>query len=69
MLRTILAFFGYTKIPKAAVELSMLLEDDFRMMEEMIVLIKPEFTGHLENRLEGMRTLTNFLRSGRLLRR
>ena len=58
---------GIPKIPRAAVELSMLLEDDFRKMEEMIVLIKPEFAGHLEKRLEGMRTLTNFLRSGRLL--
>lgn len=73
MLRTILAFFGYVKVPKEAVEMSILLENDFRSITNIFWAqgeIKPKFKDlaqHLEVRKKAIQTLTQFLRSGRLL--
>ena len=62
MIHTILAFFGYVKIPKEAVQLSMKVEDGYHTIlgwfpenKEVILLHK------------SAKTITEFLRSGRLL--
>jgi len=69
MIRTILGFFGYCKIPKAAVMLSMSSED---ILE---ALLKQCNEGKANSRttvlvrlaLDGQKALTQFLRSGKLL--
>jgi len=63
MIRTILAFFGYVKIPKAAVQLAMKQED----VLECIQAALPERSKKLSQHQRGARTLTQFLRSGRLI--
>lgn len=72
-MRTILAFFGYVKVPKEAIQMSMLIEDDFK---DMIIVCSiegernPKFKQFAENlkvRQEVVATLTKFLRSGKLL--
>lgn len=61
MFQTIMAFFGYVKIPKEAVELSMKLEREWKWLAER--------TGNAaaNARLMAQETLTEFLRSGKLL--
>lgn len=74
MVRTILAFFGYVKVPKEAVQMSMLLEDDFKDLIELFLDIGEdappsykEVAKRLKNRKRAMEVMTEFLRSGRLL--
>ena len=73
MVRTILAFFGYVKVPKEAVQMSMLLEDDFKDLIELFLDIGEdapsykEVAEHLRQRKRAMEVMTEFLRSGRLL--
>jgi len=62
MMQTILAFFGYAKIPTEAVRLSMLIEDNYRGITER--LPDNEIYALL---YESSKTLTDFLRSGKLL--
>ncbi len=61
MIQTILAFFGYTRIPKEAIELSILVEEGYRRMSKK--LPNSEFT----KLYESAKAITWFLRSGRLL--
>jgi len=63
MICTILAFFGYVKIPKVAVQLAMRNED----ILECIQMALPERSKKLSQHQKGAKTLTEFLRSGRLL--
>lgn len=73
MLRTILAFFGYVKVPVEAVQMSMCLEDDFKNMITICSLEGEKnsdfkkLAGCLEIRIKAIQILTEFLRSGRLL--
>ena len=62
-MRTILAFFGYVQVPKAAVELSMRTEDALKSVRKLLL---PETSAYLDKALQGAETLTEFLRSGRL---
>ena len=71
-LQFIFGFFGYVKIPRAVVELSMWQEDN--MADVVRRLRKGNADGHLneaiigwEKRLRVQQSLTQFLRSGRLL--
>ena len=62
MIRTILAFFGYMKVPVEAVQLSELVTSFIREAEKK--------SGQAEKLLpyfEASKTITKFLRSGRLL--
>ena len=61
MIRRILALFGYIKIPREAVELSMLLEDECKLMATVLQ------TSEIARVHEAAHTLTEFLRSGRLI--
>ena len=73
MLQTILAFFGYIKVPIEAVQMSMCLEDDFKDIIDLFMDIGEdaptykELAKHLKQRKRAMETMTAFLRSGRLL--
>lgn len=61
-----LAYFGYVKIPLEAVQLSMRQEEAFRILINAL-----DETGHdcpnYRKALEGQKTLTAFLRSGRAI--
>jgi hypothetical protein len=59
MIRTILAFFGYVKVPKEAILLSMKIEETYRQLSKKL----PAFI----TLYEAARSVTAFLRSGRLL--
>jgi len=64
-MKTILAFFGYIKIPLAAVQLSIMQE---RFLEKMIEHESSEIgKQYLQKFLVGQQVLTKFLRSGKLL--
>lgn len=60
-MRTLLAFFGYMKVPKEAIQLSMLVEEGYRRISKK--LPNSEFS----KLYESAKTITKFLRSGRLL--
>ena len=61
MLRTILAFFGYVKIPKEAILLSMRMELGYKILYK-------ETPGEQSKILyDSAKAMTGFLRSGRLL--
>ena len=62
MIRTILGFLGYSKIPIEAVQLSMVNEQAWNTMKKYY----PE-SETVERLYEGAKTLTGFLRSGRRL--
>jgi len=64
-MKTILAFFGYVKIPIAVVMLSTMQETVF----ETMIKSEPSEKGklYLSRFLKGQRALTEFLRSGKLL--
>lgn len=64
MLNAMLKFFGYIKIPKEAVRLSM---DQESFIETQVELTDKERLKQIYTKqLEGQKTLTAFLRSGRL---
>ena len=67
MLKTILAFFGYVKVPKEAIQMSILIESHFKLLSEIIGHTEPELAERLKNLHKVAETLTDFLRSGRLL--
>jgi len=62
MIKIIMAFFGYVKIPLEAVQLS--VEVEHRM--QVLVNEFPE-SRHLADMLEGIKPLTEYLRSCRRL--
>lgn len=66
MIRTILAFFGYVKVPKEVVELAMLIENGYKIM---LKVFESEKVNSIDAKKlhEASKTLTKFLRSGRLL--
>ena len=65
MIQTIMAFFGYAKIPVAVVQLSMMQE---KFLETMRT-IEPEPKGKevIAKYLDGQKTITKFLQSCRRL--
>ena len=65
MIKKILGFFGYVKIPLKAVKLSVQQELVFETMIECESSEKCK--EYLARFLKGQRTLTAFLRSGKLL--
>lgn len=79
-IKFIASLFGYTKVPLEAVQLSMYLEDlvdrlartsAFNRTEPGEYVITPqslkEIIDLLQKQIKGQKTLTDFLRSGRLL--
>ena len=62
MIRTILGFLGYSKIPTAAVQLSMINERAWSVMVEK----HPE-SEEVKKLYEVAKAITEFLRSGRRL--
>lgn len=62
MIRTILAFFGYVKVPKEAVVLAMDLEEGYKRLSTKF----PQNV-FLKQLYETAKTITGWLRSGRLL--
>lgn len=76
MIRTILAFFGYVKIPKAAVQLAIIHEDLVTRHIEVLELSKvsPLRSTDLSRLIIAMKdqqrachAMTSFLQSGRML--
>ena len=67
MIRTILAYFGYVKIPKEAILLSMSIEDLIVAVAKQGKCSSPEAEAYISMRVEAAKTITNFLRSGRLI--
>ena len=69
MIQTILSFFGYCKIPKEAVEISIasseLIETLLKHAKDGAV--KQHTINYIKIALKGQKALTEFLRSGRLL--
>jgi len=63
MIQIVLGFFGYIKIPREAVQLSIAQEVFF----EVLLKQEPDGKDIIERYLRGQKTLTQFLRSGRLL--
>ena len=62
MMRFILALFGYVKVPKAAVQISMEIEESYRRISKTF----PEIE-NFKMLYKGSKTMTDFLRSGRLI--
>lgn len=71
MIQTILAFFGYIKVPEEAIQMSIHLEDDFK---ELIQIFLPsgenipeykKLAEHLKEGKRAMEVMTKFLRSGK----
>jgi len=58
IIQTIMAFFGYVKVPKDAILLSMKLEEGYCKLTKKIPAFYPL--------CEAAKAMTNFLRSGRL---
>jgi len=69
MIRTILGFFGYSKIPLEAVRLSILSESLIAALlkEAMKKSEKQQTIDFVKTALNGQKALTEFLRSGKLL--
>jgi len=70
MIQTIMAFFGYVRVPKEAVQLSILTEDCILELIRRVEVIdkKGNFLVLLkEMHKKVTRTLTSFLQSGRML--
>jgi len=65
MLQTILAFWGYVKIPKDAIYLSMRLENLLKEAVDMAAL--SDEAENLKNYHQSAKALTAFLRAGRLI--
>jgi hypothetical protein len=61
----IFGWFGYVKVSKAVVQLSMKQEDSIKDVIPLIT--NPDTKEWLETLLKAQRTITNFLRSGKLL--
>lgn len=84
MLSTILAFFGYVKVPIEAVQITMILEDDFRNFIEICehldetmeisqlrktILLYKRLVPHVKERIKAIHILQELLRAGRMLNR
>ncbi len=69
MIQTILAFFGYVKIPKEVVQLNIALEDHLCELAKMTGGIKKqEFLASLLKTMhKSAHAITQFLQSGRML--
>lgn len=63
-MKRILSYFGYIKIPIEAVQLSIEQESIFEKLRELQTI--PKAKELFKQRLEMQKTLTRFLRSGRL---
>ena len=69
MFQIILGFFGYIKVPKEAIQMSMCLEDDFDDLIQVFFSIGEKTPAykklavHLEERKRAMAVMTAFLRS------
>lgn len=66
MFQTLLAFFGYVKVPKEAIQMCIYLEDEFKTLATVLGKENPTLKPHFEERYKVMHTLTQFLRTGRL---
>jgi len=62
MIRTILAFCGYVKVPREAIRLSMEIEEGYKRLHNLVP--ENESAALL---YKGSKTMTAFLRSGRLI--
>ena len=69
MIQTILAFFGYCKIPKEVIQISIISEDLFSdLLKNAIENSSKQTTiDHVKLVFDGQKAITEFLRSGKLL--
>ena len=65
MIKYLLGYFGYVKIPKAAVQLSFKVESDLKILLEH--LTSPSSVELIIPMYNASHTLTEFLRSGRFI--
>ena len=65
MFQTIMAFFGYAKIPVAAIHLSLKQEQFLSKCRDLET--DPKGRVYFDRHLEGQKTITSFLRSGKLI--
>jgi len=65
MFQTFMALFGYVRIPTAVVQLSLAQEQFFDKCREYESSQKGK--EHFAKHLEGQKTITGFLRSGKLI--
>ena len=70
MIQTILSFFGYCKIPKEAVEISIASEELIKSLLKHAKdgAAKQHAIDYVKLALKGQKALTEFLHSGRLLK-
>ena len=66
MIKTILGFFGYCKIPVEAIQLSMVVEG-FLVELKKLTYESPILSNSIQLNIEAQNTLTTFLRSGKIL--
>ena len=64
MLRTVLACFGYVKVPKEAVILSMRIEDGYRILAN-----KMPFSENTQRLYRFASVIREFLQTGRMVQR
>jgi len=69
MIRTILGFFGYCKIPLAVIQLSIFSEDLISSLLKNAIEndANQETIDHVTMVFDGQKAVTEFLRSGKLL--
>ena len=67
MFRYIFAFFGYVKVPKAAVRLNIWVEDSILKLSKDIDPKTVKVEEYFKQMHESCRTITRFLQSGRML--
>jgi len=66
-MESILRFFGYTKIPKEAIQASLRQESLMESAIEIYEAIgKEAFADMFKRQLDGQKTLTRFLQTGRM---
>lgn len=67
MFEYILGFFGYVKVPKAAVELNIWLEDRIVKVANAMQPQTPKARELFQDMHKTCKTITRFLQSGRML--
>ena len=66
MIKTVLGFFGYCKIPVEAIQLSMMVEGFLIELRKHIY--KPPLSDRITENIKAQRALTMFLKSGKGLK-
>lgn len=69
LITTILLFFGYVRIPLAAVQMSLAQEEALKAVQHILEKNNPGFGPCFQKYIDGQRQITTFLRSARSTRR